>query len=889
MAKDPRDTPAMRQFYAFKRAHPGCVLMFRMGDFYELFDTDAVEVSKAIGLTLTQRSAGMPMAGVPHHQKDIYIRKLIDAGFRVAVADQVQDPKEAKGVVDRAVTQVITPGTLIDDSLLDDEASVRLACIAFAASGDDGLCGVAVVDPGAGDFEVFDCTGDRLGDELARRGVRELLYAEVDGIDGPPPRVARAAEASGSATTGRPGWQFRRDEAMEAIREHYKVNTLAGFGLADDDPAIPACGAAIAYLVETQTPDGRGGATLAHLSPPKRSPAGEHCLIDAISLRALEVEQTIRGGSLAGSLLGVFLTGSSLCRTPMGKRALREWLKRPLAVAERVRERQAKVGSLVSDRRMAGELGGALDGVQDVARIAGRLALGRATPRDLVGLGGSLSRAETIASAIEGSAPLDAERMALLDLAAKIGPVAQRIEQSCVDSPPAHLREGGLIREGVDAELDEARSLQQDAGAWLAEYQQKLIEEFDLPSLKVGYNKVFGYYIELPAAQARRAPDRLTRKQTLKNAERYITPELKEFEDKVLTAEARAIEREQALFASMCAQASEIVRELTAFAESAAALDAALALADHADRHGWARPEILEDNTLSIIDGRHPVLEVSMGRNFVPNSIDLAGGEEQAALALITGPNMAGKSTFIRQTALLVLLAQAGSFVPASAMSLGVRDRIFTRVGADDALHQGQSTFMVEMTETANILNHATEKSLVVLDEIGRGTSTLDGLSLAWAIAERLAGVGCPTLFATHYHELTELETTMPGSVVNLRVLVREWDEEIVFLHRIEPGRADQSYGVHVARLAGVPGPVIERAKELLSSLSVQQAGHTPRPPEPGKGSRRKRAEPQLALFETPAEHPVVGALRSMDLETMTPLAAFDALRVLRDRVRDEG
>ncbi|TVS01068.1 MAG: DNA mismatch repair protein MutS, partial [Phycisphaerales bacterium] len=716
MAKDPRDTPAMRQFYAFKRAHPGCVLLFRMGDFYELFDTDAVEVSKAIGLTLTQRSAGMPMAGVPHHQKDIYIRKLIDAGFRVAVADQVQDPKEAKGVVDRAVTQVITPGTLIDDSLIDDEASIRLASIAFAGSGDDGLCGVAIIDPGTGDFEVFDCAGDRLGDELARRGVRELLYAEVDGIDGPPPRVARAASACGSATTPRPGWQFRRDEAFEAIKAHYKVNTLAGFGLADDDPAIPACGAAIAYLTETQTPDRQGGATLAHLAPPRREPAGEHCLIDAISLRALEVEQTIRGGSLAGSLLGVFLTGSSLCRTPMGKRTLREWLKRPLAVAERVRERQAKVGTLVSDRRVAAELGEALDGVQDVARIAGRLALGRATPRDLVGLGTSLVRAEAIGAAIEHTPPLEAERRALLELAEKIGPVAERIERSCVESPPAHLREGGLIREGVDAGLDEARSLQHDAGAWLAEYQQKLIEEFDLPSLKVGYNKAFGYYIELPAAQARRAPDRLTRKQTLKNAERYITPELKEFEDKVLTAEARAIEREQALFASMCEEASKVVRELTAFAETAAALDAALALADHADRHGWARPEILEVDTLSIIDGRHPVLEQSMGRNFVPNSVDLAVGDasrksandaSRATLALITGPNMAGKSTFIRQTALLVLLAQAGSFVPASAMSLGVRDRIFTRVGADDALHQGQSTFMVEMTETANILNHA--------------------------------------------------------------------------------------------------------------------------------------------------------------------------------------
>lgn len=901
---DPRDTPAMRQFYAFKREHPDCVVFFRMGDFYETFDDDAVVLSKALGLTLTQRSAGLPMAGVPYHQRDVYLRKALAAGFRVAVVDQVQDPKEAKGLVARAVTQVVTPGTLVDEMLIADDAPVHLAAVVFTESGDQSSAGVAVIELASGSFVVFDAPAETLVDELARWSPQELLYADP-GSGEPPPRARRVLEALSISGTPRPGWHFRREEALQAVLDQFGVATLAGFGLSEEDQSLGAAGAVIRYLQETQLPSGRvaggdgqmhasGGdevgngilrlrtsSTLAHLRPPRRENPREYCTIDAVSLRALEIERTIRTLSLEGSLLGVFLSGRMCCRTSMGKRQLREWLKRPLADIALVQSRQSGVATLVEDRRAAEELGEALRGVQDVARIAGRIALGRATPRDLVGLGESLSRLREIGSALEHLPAFGMHLARLESHAVFLSGLAETIRKQCVDDPPGHLREGGLIRDGVDVELDEARGLQRDGSTWLSAYQARLIAEHDLPSLKVGFNSVFGYYIELPSAQARRAPTAFTRKQTLKNAERYITPELKTFEDQVLTAEARAIEREHAIFKSLCERACELVSRIGAFADVVAEVDATLALADKASAHRWVRPEIVEDAVLRIEGGRHPVLDESLAGSFVPNDVvlgrpDSESHETAARCALITGPNMAGKSTFIRQTALITILALVGSYVPADRAVIGICDRIFTRVGADDALHQGQSTFMVEMIETANILNHATSRSLVILDEIGRGTSTLDGLSLAWAIAEFLAAKRCRTLFATHYHELTQLEEQLPGAVQNLHVFVREVGDEIVFMHRIMPGRSDRSYGVHVARLAGVPRGVIERAKEILGSLSLQH----------GVMGRPEAAHGQLDLFTEYLDHPVVQSLRTLDLEALSPMQAFDVLRELRERVK---
>ncbi len=931
--KAPRDTPAMQQYYRFKKRHPDCVLLFRIGDFYELFDEDAMAVSKAIGLTLTQRTAGVPMCGMPYHQLDTYLKKLIAHGFRVAVCEQLQEASAAKGLVPRAVTRVLTPGTLVDEALLEVQAPTTLGTIVFTGEGDDSPASLAVIEVATGQFTIVDCTPHTICDELVRRGVKELLYAAAD--IRPAPRVQKVLDTLGLSGTPRPAWQFRPSEALESLTSHFEVSTVAGFGLATDDPALPAAGAAVRYLRETQTlsdDDVRAAAgliptraTLRHLRPPRRERTDDACVIDAVSLRALEIERTIRGagpasaGGLEGSLLGVFLTAASgprsVVRTAMGKRLLRDWLCRPLCSVDAIEARQNAVSVLVEDRRLGAQLGETLDAVQDIARIAGRIALARASPRDVVGLARSLSLGAALAEAIGGAAALAPLEQRLRAAHAEVAPVAEAILRACVDEPPTQLRDGGVIRDGFDADLDETRLLQRDSTAWLMQYQAELVARHRLPGLKVGFNKVFGFYIELPAAQARSAPPELVRKQTLRNAERFTTPELREHESKVTTAEARALDRERELFAALCEQAAGVLAPIAAFSEAVAELDVLLGFADKAQRRGWTRPVVVEGASLQVHAGRHPVLDESLAGDFVPNDVELgsrkgfahpsdAGRGADAgspSLALITGPNMAGKSTYIRQTALLTLLSHTGSFIPADRATIGLVDRIFTRIGSDDALHAGQSTFMVEMIETANILNHATPRSLVVLDEIGRGTSTLDGLSLAWAIVEHLAGggsgtqAGPRTLFATHYHELTDLEERLPGRVTNLHVAVREWpggDEhaQIVFLHRILPGRTDQSYGLHVARLAGIPGSVVTRGREVLATLAVHHAaGGSSKPaplPEPKAPVKRTQARASGAesdpfpLFTKYVTHPAVEALREVKLDG---LSADKALEVLRD------
>lgn len=904
MAKDPYATPAMQQWTRCKQQFPDCVLFFRMGDFYELFGPDAESVGRALGLAVVDRGNGIPVAGVPHHQKTTYLQRALEAGFRVAVVDQLQDPRDAKGVVERGVTQVITPGTLVEEAMLRDEQPVTLGALAFV---DERNVGAAMVELSTGLFEIIDATPGEVIDEFARRGVREVLYAEpVAGET--PERVKGVLAALGASGTGRASWHFRRAEAAEAIAGVFGVTSIEGFGLDEQAPSTLAAGAIVRYLRETQAVDRppsdatsggefqRQRVTLAHLRPPRAIDRDRACRIDSTSLRALEIEQTIRDGQLAGSLAGVFLASPvgtrCVVRTPMGKRCLRAWLTAPSRDAAVIRARHDAVEALAHGRALADALGERLKGVSDVARIAGRLALGRATPRDLACLADSVLVAGELVEALEQAASLAPLRERLETHARALTALGEKVRRTLVDDPPGHLREGGAVRDGIDAELDDARALEKDAGAWLADYQARLIAEHDLPSLKVGYNSVFGYYIELPAAQARRAPDAFTRKQTLKNAERYVTPELKTFEDKVTTASARALERERIIFDGLCERARQRVPDLGAYADTVAELDVLLGFADKAHQRGWVRPQIVTDRVLSIHAGRHPVLDETLGQGFVPNDCELGVEEAPAGLALITGPNMAGKSTYIRQTALLVVLAQAGSFVPAERAVVGVCDRVFTRVGADDALHRGQSTFMVEMTETANILNNATADSLVILDEIGRGTSTLDGLSLAWAIAECLAGddrhPGPRTLFATHYHEITELETRLAPRVRNLHVAVREWTtddgrQEIVFLHSIRPGRADQSYGVHVAELAGVPRPVTHRAREILGALSVQHAKVDTGRVEPARP--RSSDAGQLPLFTEYLPHPAIEELRGLNLDAMSPMQAFDALRRLRAQV----
>ena len=918
---DPHTTPAMRQFKAFKAQHPDCVLFFRMGDFYETFYDDAVLCNKVLGITLTERTAGVPMAGVPYHAIENYLRRMVEAGYRIAIADQIQDPKEAKGIVDRAVTRVITPGTLIDEALLDDGQANLVAAITFDESGDESSASVAVAELSTGLFEVFEVPGADLPGEMARLNPNELLFVETVAGEAPK-RVTQLINGLSCALTPRPVWHFRPVESLEALTNHFGVSSMRGFGFDDDELVLRPAGALLRYFTETQRSGNNGiifsknvtaekgsdpaNTALNHLRPPVRRVTDEFVLLDQTSLQSLEIERTMRSGRVAGSLLGIF----NHCLTPMGKRLLRSWLCYPLRDLKTITKRQRSVGIIMDDRSFADLLEEQLRQIQDVARMAGRITMGRATPRDLVGLGNSLQPIKALLDLLDQRPAFVDEYDIINRVHADLTPLAERIKAECVDAPPAHMRDGGLIRDGVDQPLDEARGLQNDANAWLAEYQETIIKECGISSLKVGYNRVFGYYIECSTANSSRVPDTFTRKQTLKNAERYITPELKEFETKVLNAEQNAINREQYLFSQLCHAASGVVPALMDFASVTASLDVLSCFAHRALQRGYTRPTIVEEPTLDIRGGRHPVLDELLRDQFVANDCRLhvsrcAGisdddqldsnaeslsdtQSDEKTLALITGPNMAGKSTYIRQIALLTLLAHTGSYIPAERATIGLVDRIFTRIGASDELHAGRSTFMVEMTETANILHHATKHSLVILDEIGRGTSTLDGLSLAWAIAEYLAGVGARTLFATHYHELTSLADRL-DEVCNLHVAVREWKEEIVFLYRILAGRTDRSYGIHVAKIAGLPKEVTERADELLETLEVQTERTTfaEVPDAPQGGSRIGAASGQLSLFTEYLTHPVVDDLLRVDIEALSPLEAFDLLRRLRKKAEE--
>ncbi|MDG2055251.1 MAG: DNA mismatch repair protein MutS [Phycisphaerales bacterium] len=869
-ARDPQATPAMQQWSRFKKQHPDCVLLFRMGDFYELFNEDAVHVSKLLGLTLTQRSEGVPMAGVPAHALEAYLRRLVEHGQRVAICDQIQDPRDAKGVVDRAVTRLVTPGTLVDETLLDEAACNHVAAFIL-----DPEPAVAIAELSTGRFQVAAQPELALLDVLVAMGPSELLYEDT--LEEPPEIARRCAELTGCALTSRPAWSFAQSDARERLESHFGVNTLEGFGLSKGDIELSPAGGLLRYLQETQACDDQNSPSrLSHLQPPQRINDGTGLHIDAISIRSLEIERTLRSGQVDGSLLAALQS----CTTPMGKRLFRQWLCFPLGDVETIESRQDIVQVFFDDRALANSLSKQIAPIQDVARIVGRIATRRATPRDLVALGQSISRLDGLIGPLDAAPALAPFQERLEKLSDQLRPLSRDIVEACVDSPPPHLRDGGLFRTGIDAALDEARTLQTDASGWLANYQASLIEETSIPSLKVGYNKVFGYYIEVTHLHTSNVPDHFSRKQTLKNAERYITPELKEFEEKILHAKTLSVEREQTLFEDFCHRAQDAAASISDFAVLVSEIDVLLCFAENAVAYKHVRPKISKEPVLSIEGGRHPVLDRMLRDGFVPNDTELGGAADlnSPPLGLITGPNMAGKSTYIRQVALLVLLAHTGSFIPAEKATIGLTDRIFTRIGASDELHAGASTFMVEMTETANILHHATDRSLVILDEIGRGTSTLDGLSLAWAITESLASIGCRTLFATHYHELTTLADTH-ANIKNLHVTVREWGDQIVFLHRVEPGRTDRSYGIHVARIAGVPKETLQRASELLDSLAVEHSSALP--------DRPNNDNEQLSLFASSTEHPAMQELRDLQLDTMTPMAAFDLLRKINSDINN--
>ena len=861
----PSLTPAMRQYAEHKAQVPDAILFFRMGDFYEMFHEDARTAASVLGLTLTTRSKGsknpVPLAGIPYHQLDNYLARFVRAGYKVAIAEQVEDPRQAKGVVKREIVRIVTPGTLTEDSLLDERRDNYLAAI--RAEGRE--IGLAWVNLASGMITTLCCAPDGAVDQLARLRPAELLGADA-GIDRGNDLADTCAKACECRLTRRSPHVFDPYQAEANLHRHFGVSTLAGLGYETMDSSLCAAAAILDYLAETQK------TTIEHITRMGRCEVGDHLAIDRSTWRALEIEQSLRGGGREGTLLDAV----DETATAAGARCLLRWLRMPLRTAETVRARHQAVAELSEDERQLAALRASLKSMADIERITARLGVGRASPRDLVGLGRSIELLAALRKTLgEPGASL---LVHLRDAMSGLDELGAFLQSSLVPAPPLSLNEGGIIAAGHDEELDRLRGIGKDGQQWLADYQAREIERSGIGSLKVGFNRVFGYYIEITNAHRDRAPAEYVRKQTLKNAERYITDELKKYEIEALSAEERANDREAELFDGIRRRTTEHIAELQRTAAASSAVDVLCGFAQLAVRRRYVRPEIVDESVLIIDDGRHPVLDTTLADRFVPNDCRLT--ETDHRLLILTGPNMAGKSTYIRQTALLVLLAQTGSFVPARAMRWGLVDRLFARVGASDDIARGQSTFMVEMTETANILHHATEESLVILDEVGRGTSTYDGLALAWAVTEHLATqTGCRTLFATHYHELTELADLLDG-VRNYNVAVRETRDEVVFLHRIVEGATDKSYGVHVARLAGIPRPVVDRAREILGELETNFARESH-----GKqlAARRTARDDQLLLFEDPA-NAILDALAELDLNSITPLEALEKLRDLQDR-----
>jgi DNA mismatch repair protein MutS len=865
-------SPAMRQYQEFKQKHPGYVLFFRMGDFYEMFWDDARLAARVLGVALTSRSRGgidaedaIPMAGVPFHAVEGYLRRMIAAGHKVAICEQTEDAAQAKGLIKREVVRLMTPGTLTDEPLLDGKSENNLAAVAFGVTRQNGYrAALAWVELSTGNCRAMSGSEGQILDEISRLRPAEVLVPELP--SGQPHEMGALVKRAGAnAVTIRPGWQFTAQHAREEVQRQWQARTTEGFGFSDDDPAMLAVGAVLSYLQETQ----KSG--LAHLRPPRRHAIEDHLAIDPASYRSLEIDRTVRSGGVEGSLF----SSIDHTRTPMGARLLRHWLRYPLCDREHIEARQAAIAALLESPPALRSISTTLDDVCDIERIVGRVAVGRAIPRDLAALSKCLNRLPALLDQLESLPRSQAIAPELTESRGFCETQAQFLASAILPDPAQHLREGGVIAPGFDAELDRLKQLSVDSQQWLANYQARLAAESGIGSLKVGYNKVFGYYIEVTDAHREKVPAAWSRKQTVKSAERYITQELKTFENEALGARDRAIALEQTLFEQL---RQTLLPHLTAFQDLAygvARTDVLTALATLAADRRYCRPTIVEDRLLEIVNGRHPVLEQRLGSEFVANDVHFSAED---SLQLITGPNMAGKSTYIRQVALIALLAQVGSYVPAESATIGLVDRLFARIGASDELHSGQSTFMVEMTETANMLNNASDKSLVILDEIGRGTSTLDGLSLAWAIAEHIASeLRCRTLFATHYHELTDLAQRYAG-VRNLNVSVREWEDQVIFLHRIVEGGTDRSYGIHVARLAGVPKPVLERARQLLGELAVQHVG---RP----KISKQRRVDDvnQLPLFIDPGKE-LAMELANLNLTHLSPVAAFDLLRRWKEK-----
>ena len=843
-------TPMLQQYFSAKAEHPGVLLAMRVGDFYEFYGDDAESAAAALEITLTSKGDGengkVAMAGVPYHAVEKYLARLLQKGHKVAICDQLEDPKATKGLVKRGVTRVMTPGTVLEDTLLDSGRNNFLAALCV----NDGSLGLAILDPSTGEFQVTELSGsesqERLLQELARLRPSELLLGKDVEAYG---EVARNALGSSTTDFNQP----RLDQATRKLSETFHVTSLSGFGCADKPAAITAASMIVAYAEKNHV-------SLAHLQGLSTYSVDGFMRLDPATRRSLELTQNLADGSKRYTLLGVL----DMTRTPMGSRLLRRWVEQPLLDREEIKRRHDAVTRFMGSSIHRGDLRDALGGLSDIERLVSRCSANLAGPRDLAALRQTLMNRPKV---LQPAEKLGFGRIQeLIEQVQSHGDLATLLINAIVPEPPHNVRDGGIIRSGHDHELDRLRELNKSGKGFIAGLEAKEKESSGISNLKIGFNSVFGYYIEVTKSNVDKVPDHYIRKQTTANAERYITAELKDQEAQVLGAEEKATALESDLFHRVRLRVAEHAGSLLQTARAIAEIDVLSNFAEVAVVRNYVRPEIVDGDVLTYHGGRHAVVEANTP-NFVPNDLEL--GEELPRSLIITGPNMAGKSTYLRQTALIVLMAQIGCYVPCKDAQLGICDRIFARIGAKDELAHGQSTFMVEMVESANILNHATEQSLVILDEVGRGTSTFDGLAIAWAMIEHLVGMRSKTLFATHYHQLNELEKEMP-TVRNFRVAVEEFGDDIVWTHRVLPGGADRSYGIHVARMAGVPQAVLIRANEVLHDLENTDA------PKAIPVSTQKL---QMTLFEA-ERPPVLDELEKVNVNALTPL---EALRLLDD------
>ncbi len=873
----PKLSPMMQQYMDIKENYQDCILFFRLGDFYEMFFEDAKLASRELELTLTGKQCGMeeraPMCGVPFHSADTYIARLVDRGYKVAICEQTEDPAAVKGIVKREVVQIVTPGTVISSSMLKEKENNYIASI-YA---DENSIGMAYCDVSTGEIYVTDISGmgrrENLVNELVKIDAREILLDQATGNAVDAEDMKPMTEAYFNVLGEE---YYKKDAVRDAIKRQFRVGALFGIGVEEDSPAEYALGSLLIYLVETQKN------SLNHIVDLRTYSMGQHMSLDKSTIKNLELTETLFEKKLKGSLLGVL----DKTHTAMGSRKLKQWLKEPLNDVAMIRERLDAVEVLLDEVLIRNNIKEHLKRVYDFERLTGRIACGTANGKDLIALRNSCGVLPDIKAELEdtGSALLD-------DLNGQVHPlyeVFDLIDDSIIEDPPFVIKEGGLIKDGFSAELDELKASIKDAQEWIAGLEGSERERTGIKNLKVGYNKVFGYYLEVTRSYYDLIPDNYIRKQTLANCERFITPELKETERLVLNAEAKINQMEYDLFVEIRIELQKYIREIQETSKAISALDVLTSFAEVSEKNDYVKPEVDESDAISIYKGRHPVIEQTI-RDGIFVSNDTYINKSDQSLLLITGPNMSGKSTYMRQTALIVLMAQAGCFVPCESAHIGVCDRIFTRIGASDNLAQGQSTFFVEMSELSYILNTATDRSLVILDEIGRGTSTYDGLSIAWAAAEYLCKPDrkIRTLFATHYHEMTSLEDTLEG-LANLNVDVAEENGNVVFLHKIVKGSASRSYGIHVAKLAGAPKELLERAEERLSELENRPKGAeiqtaAKRPPE-AKYEPSQQQEVQLSLFQSIPD-PIIMKLRSLDLMDTTPSQALKILEELKEQL----